>query len=234
MKYFIASCIFTIRYPELSFRVQKYVADRFGMKILRCCIPNYMVQEFENQISENFRAEWKNLQTGMIFQPEDETYSICHNCMNITEEFRHAKAFSLWELLLEDSKFEFPNLPWEVTIQDCWRSRQRSNEQDAVRKILSRMHMKIHEAEKNHAETDFCGNSLYRQQPSRNPKLAPKFYRDGAVGKFEPHSFEEQVELMKNYRLTLPTEKVICYCHYCHEGLKLSGDGSYHLAELLF
>ena len=44
MKYFIASCVFTERYTELSFRIQKYVADRFGMKILRCCVPNYMVR----------------------------------------------------------------------------------------------------------------------------------------------------------------------------------------------
>ena len=43
----------------------------------------------------------------------------------------------------------------------------------------------------------FCGNSLYRPQPPRNPKLAPKHYVDGAAGKFILRSKEEQEQLMK-------------------------------------
>ena len=38
MKYrYIASCVFTRDYPELSLRIQDYLKERFGMEIIRCC-----------------------------------------------------------------------------------------------------------------------------------------------------------------------------------------------------
>lgn len=35
--YYIASCVFTTKYPELSKTIQRYIHDRYGMGIVRCC-----------------------------------------------------------------------------------------------------------------------------------------------------------------------------------------------------
>ena len=44
MKYrYIASCVFTRDYPELSLRIQDYLKERFGMEITRCCAEKYKV-----------------------------------------------------------------------------------------------------------------------------------------------------------------------------------------------
>ncbi|MFR4036172.1 MAG: hypothetical protein ACLTZF_13920 [Oscillospiraceae bacterium] len=77
-------------------------------------------------------------------------------------------------------------------MQDCWRTRERRNEQDAVRSLLEKMNIRFVEARQNHAETEFCGSTLYREQPVKNARLAPKHYVEQAQGKFLPHTPEEQ------------------------------------------
>lgn len=47
-----------------------------------------------------------------------------------------------------------------VTLQDCWRTRDRRAEQDAVRSLLEKMHISYVEAEKNREAADFCGSTL--------------------------------------------------------------------------
>ena len=96
------------------------------------------------------------------------------------------------------------------------------------------MNIEFVELKDNFEKTDFCGISLYRPQPKRNPTLAPKHYVDGAVGKFEPHTPEEQKKIMEDYCKQFTTDTVVCYCHYCHEGLELGGMNTKHIAELLF
>ena len=68
----------------------------------------------------------------------------------------------------------------------------------------------------------------------RNYTLAPKHYKENAVGLFEEHSEEEQNVFMKKHCAQYETEIVICYCHYCLEGLIAGGVDGRHLAELLF
>ena len=121
--------------------------------------------------------------------------------------------------------------PWQ---QDCWRAKDRDEEQKAVRNLLGKMNIQFIEAPNNHERTDFCGNSLYRPQPPRNPKLAPKHYAEGTEGLFLPHTEEEQNNIMKEYCRRYTTDTVICYCHYCLEGLKNGGKDGRHLADLLF
>lgn len=94
---------------------------------------------------------------------------------------------SLWELILFDDDFTYPNYHSQtVIVQDCWRAKDRTAEQNAVRELLRKMNFEIHELPNNRENTDFCG------------------------------------------------EKVVSYCHYCLEGLKLGGADATHLAGLLF
>ena len=236
-KYYIASCVFTSKFPELSLRIQDYVTARFGLTTVRCCVPNFKLRDFESRMPEGrLREAWASLPDSGAFQVGDEIYSLCHNCNNIIEEVHPGiRVRSLWELLDQDESFPFPDLGGvSATVQDCWRSRDRKEEQDAVRSLLSKMNVRWVETEENRGNTEFCGASLYRAQPPRNPALAPKHYVEGAAGKFIEHSPEEQKRIMKEYCSRFATEKVVCYCHYCLEGLLMGQAQASHIAQLLF
>lgn len=236
-EFYIASCVFTAKFPELSFRIQNYVRERFGFTIVRCCVPKYKVREFEEKMPEgSLRECWSKLADSGLFSEGDIVYSLCHNCNNIIEEIHPGvEVHSLWELIDSDPDFSYPDYHGlKAFVQDCWRSRDRKDEQDAVRNLLVKMDIEAQEVGENREKTEFCGTSLYRAQPPRNPKLAPKHYVNGAEGKFIPHSLEEQKEIMRNYCRRFGNNKVICYCHYCYEGLQTGGAEASHLAQLLF
>ncbi len=235
-KFFVASCVFTEEYPELSRKVQNYVRERFDLPVIRCCVEKYKVKEFEERMPDWYRDEWKNIPHYEKFSAGDTMVSICHNCSAIFEE-RHPEinCQSIWELILEDENFQYKNHGGEkITVQDCWRQKENRAEQDAVREILRRMNFEIVELEENFERTKFCGYSLYQPQPPRNPKLAPKRFLYGAQGLFQEHTPEEKKKLMEDYCAKIPTEKVAAYCHYCVRGLKLGGKNAFHLAQLLF
>ena len=236
MKYFVASCTFASWYPELNRRIREY-AMSMELVVIRCCVRGWKVREYEDKMPEGeLREAWRALPHSAEFQPGDEVWSVCHTCSNIIEEMHPGVAVhSLWELVDADPKFPFPDYSGlKVTVQDCWRSKERTEEQAAVRSLLGKMKIEYVEAEKHHGQTDFCGTSLYRAQVARNPKLAPKHYAEGAVGKFIPHSEEEQARIMKEYCAKYTTETVVCYCHNCLEGLDVGGVDGRHIAHMLF
>lgn len=232
MKYYIASCMFTSKFPDLSQKIQDYVSHFSDIKIVRCCVPGWKKDIYEQKINLN---TWKELPQSHVFDFEDIIYSLCPNCMNITEEWRNVKeVHSLWELIDQDPNFIFPNHSnLDVTIQDCYRMKERYQTHDSVRNLLSKMNIHFHEIKQNRNKADFCGVSLYKPQVRRNPKLAPKHYADTPY--FKEHTIEEQKEIMKTYYKRYPTKTVVCYCHYCLEGFQPSEDiQGIHLAQLLF
>ena len=234
---YIASCVFTSRFPKLSVRIQDYVKERFGFEIVRCCVPSYKIAFFEEKMPEGeLRECWKRLPDSAPFEAGDTVYSLCHNCSNIIEEMHPGvNVCSLWELIDQDEQFPIPQYSgMRAAIQDCWRAKDRTAEQDAVRSLLSKMNIVYTELPENRNRTEFCGSSLYRKQPERNPKLAPKHYAEGAEGKFIPHSEEEITAIMKDWCASMPEDNVICYCHYCLEGLLAGGADAVHIAQLLF
>ena len=236
MNYYVSGCVFTAKFPELSHKIQQYAAGR-GLNVLRCCVPGWKVAVYEEKMPEGpLREAWRDLPHTANFQPGDAAWSLCHNCSNIIEESRPGVAVhSLWELIDQDPDFPFPDLSgMKVTLQDCWRAKDRPEEQAAVRSLLKKMHVEFLEARENHAQTDFCGATLYRPQVERNPKLAPKHYLEGAKGKFLPHTPEEQQRIMREYCAQFTTDTVVCYCHYCLEGLEMGGVNARHMAHLLF
>jgi len=234
--YYIASCVFTSKYPDLSRKVQRYIHERFGMQIVRCCVPKYALQQFSEKMPGDYRGTWENIPDCADFLPGDTVYSLCHNCSAILEETKPSVNIkSIWELILSDGKFVYPDYHGEtVYIQDCWRAKERTEEQDAVRELLRRMNFDIRELPENREKTDFCGVSLYRPAPVRNIEMAPHRFVENAKGKFIAHSKAEQESLMKEYCERFHGEKVASYCHYCLEGLLMGGANARHLASLLF
>lgn len=234
--FYVASCNFTEEYPEISKKIMNYVKEKFNMPIIRCCVANYKVEEFENRMPENYREAWKKIPHYEKFPAGSTMISLCHNCSAIFEE-RHPeiKCLSLWELILKDDNFSFPDFHGEkITVQDCWRSKENRSEQNAVREILKKMNIEIVELEENFERTKFCGYSLYQPQPPRNALLAPKRFVANAKEFFQEHSQAEKEQLMKKYCAQFSTEKIIAYCHYCVRGLKLGNVNGIHLAEILF
>ncbi len=235
--WYIASCVFSSQFPELSLKIQKYVMERHNVRIVRCCVPRYKLTEFEGKMPDGrYRNSWCALPDSGAFAPEDDVYSLCHNCNNIIEEMHPGvRVHSLWELIDQDLYFRIPDYAGiRMTVQDCWRAKGRMDEQKAVRNLLRKMNIEAVELHDDSKE-DFCGASLYRSQPPRNPKLAPRHYVEAAAGKFIPHSSEQQVQIMQNYCERFETEKVVCYCHYCLEGLRMSNKiKAAHIAQLLF
>ena len=193
-KFYVASCVFTEEYPALSKKICDYVRERFNFPIIRCCVDKYKVAEFEERMPENYRDEWRSIKHFEKFPAGSTMISLCHNCAAIFEE-RHTEILreSLWELILSDKSFKYRDFGGEaITIQDCWRQKENFAEQEAVREILRKMNFKIVEMPENHAETKFCGYSLYQPQPPRNPKLAPKRFLHGAQGLFLEHTPEQK------------------------------------------
>ena len=234
-KFFVAGCVFTKEYTALSKKVCDYLRGK-SVPIIRCCVDKYKVAEFENRMPENYRDEWRAIKHFEKFPPGSTMISICHNCSAIFEE-RHPEIFreSIWEFILSDKNFPYKNFGGEkISVQDCWRSKENSAEQEAVRELLRRMNFEVVELEENHSRTKFCGYSLYQPQPPRNPKLAPKRFLHGAKGLFQEHTPEQKKFLMQEHCARIPTEKVAAYCHYCVRGLKLGSKKVFHLAELLF
>lgn len=95
------------------------------------------------------------------FAPGDTVYSLCHNCSAIIEEYKTGVEIkSLWELILSDNDFPYPDYSGaDITVQDCWRTRERTAEQDAVRELLKKMNFTVRELEMNREKTQFCGVS---------------------------------------------------------------------------
>lgn len=234
---YIASCIFTRDYPELSLRIQDYLTASFGIEIIRCCAEKYKVKQFEDVMAPSVSERWKATPHYIPFGPDTTMISICHNCTAVFQESHpEIPVMSLWEFILQnDEDFHYPDYGGErMTIQDCWRQYDNRAEQDAVRELMRRMNIEVVEIAENHEHTRFCGTSLYRPAPPRNLKMAPKRFVENAEGLFKPHSIEEQTKLMMEHCQQYQTEKVVAYCHYCTEGLRLAGQPHHHIAELLF
>lgn len=63
-----------LAFPQLSRKMQNYIAERGDIEIIRCCTPSWKVKFYEEKM------------------PEDGIWSICHNCTNIVEEYFHVEA----------------------------------------------------------------------------------------------------------------------------------------------
>lgn len=236
-KYYIASCLFTARFPQTCRKIMEYIKTKSDIEIVRCCIPSYRVRHNEERIhDDSVRSLWRELPVTAQLHPGDTVYSVCHNCTNIvSEQTAGVNVVSIWELIDQDRDFVFPDYAgMEATVQDCWRTRERREEQEAVRSLLGKMHIRYQEISKNYENTDFCGSTLYREQPAKNPKFAPKHYIEQAAGKFLPHTQEEQIAIMREHCRQYETDTVVCYCHYCLEGLIQGGVDGRHIEGLLF
>lgn len=234
---YVASCNFTLFYPELSKRIQNYLRTLPSVEIIRCCTDRYRVKDFEDKMPAEVAEQWRNTEHYVPFDEDTAMVSVCHNCTAVFQEtFPAIKVLSLYEFILEYvPDFPYPDYGGvKMTLQDCWRQFDNEAEQAAVREVLRRMNIEVVELAENHADTTYCGVSTLRPAPARNLVMAHHRFVDEARGFFEPHTPEEQKAYMENYCKQITTEAVVAYCHYCTQGFNLAGQKNYHLAELMF
>lgn len=233
---YIASCKFSLLHPELSLRIQRYLAERFGVETMRCCVRSYKVRQYEEAMPEEISAGWKATPHWLTSDEGDTIISICHNCTAIyQEQHPEVRVVSLWEWMLKDDTFAWPDYKGAcMTMQDCWRQADNRAEQDAVRELARRMNIEVVELADNREKTHFCGYTVLQPSVRRNEILAPKRFVENAKGMFVPHTVDEQKKILSEYAKQYTTNTVLTYCHYCSQGLDLVGKPNKHIAELLF
>lgn len=232
---YIASCNFSLFYPEWSIRIQNYLQGK--MEIIRCCTDKYRVKEFNDMMPDSIAEQWKQTTHYEDFDADTCMVSVCHNCTAIFQEMHpDIKVISLWEYILHHAEdFPYPNFGGvEMSVQDCWRQHDNEAEQTAVRQLLSKVNIKPVELAEHHAQTKYCGVSTLRPAPRRNLALAPRRFVRNAAGFFAPHSEQEHISYMQEHCRQIKTEYVVAYCHYCTQGFQLIRQPHYHLCELLF
>lgn len=234
--YYIASCVFTAWHPNLSKKIQEYVKNRFDIKPVRCCMPDFKVNEYAEKMPEDYRDEWCALSNTLDFKNAERVFTICHNCTNlICDTYPEINVTSLWELILSDEDFVYPDYGHQTMyLQDCWRAAESLGEQLAVRKLLEKMNIDIIELPDNFEKTRFCGRSFYKLKYIRESRRAPKNHPLNTNPEAPIPSDDEQISMMRSYCKDFADTPVVCYCHYCLEGISKGGAKGYHLAELLF
>jgi len=121
-----------------------------------------------------------------------------------------------------------------MTIQDCWVSFEKRELQNTVRSLLRKMNIEIIELEENYEVTKFCGVNLLAPCTESNAQLAHKRYVEDYPHMFTPMSPDEQIEHFKQHCEQITTDKVVCYCKFCTDGINMGGKKGIHLLELLF
>ncbi len=212
LRYF-PSCKFTAALPDVSERAKEYMAAR-GAEVMGCCRPGH-----------------KDLAAG------DTVVTVCETCNIIVSENRpDVFVISLSEFVDADPDSVFPSFAGErITVQDCFRARERQGEKAAVRSLLSKMGFDAVELSGSEEEGRFDGTFLYTPLDRDNLRLAPLRF-SGIEKAVTPLGAEERAARLRAYCRRFETERVCCYCNTCLKGLAegLGPGRAVHIAELLF
>ena len=209
---YFPGCKYTAHSPEKSKQLSEYLEKKMGIGTTGCCSIHY------KDLTE-----------------EDTAIYICPTCRAILQESApQAKLMSVYELLMEDGDFPWPDYKGtKITVQDCWRIYDERPMQDAVREVLKRMNFSVFEIEDSFEKADFCGISLLRPYSERYEYLARKRFIEDAGNKFVSYPPEEQKRIMEQHCAQYKTEFVTCYCTGCLEGLELGEAKGIHLMDLI-
>lgn len=213
MYVYLPSCNFTAACPKSSAKIKAYLAQKPDMKVSGCCRPTQ-----------------KTLTAG------DTVLSICLTCSAITREVSpQAREMSFWEYVLTDPDFPWPDFHGEkMTVQDCWRARNKPALQHAVRDCMRRMNLEPVELEENFEKTQFDGVWRFSDKPVKvNIGIAPVYFTEVRDHGITPLPPEEQQACMVEWAKQYRTDRVLTYCNACLKGVQMGGANGVHLMELL-
>jgi len=215
MKYYFPSCNFTRLRPQTSEKIKEFIATK-GVRVAGCCRPGHKAV-----------SGWG-----------DVAVTVCETCSIIIGENRPgAKVLSLFEFIDGLSDFVFPDYKGErITVQDCYRAKNKPKEKLAVRSLLRKMNVTAVELAGTEEEINFDGFFLFAPVRPDNFTLAP--LRFAEIKKdMQLKSQEEIAAYLINYCQRFTTDRIACYCNSCLTGLEKGmpeGKQAVHMAELLF
>ena len=212
MYIYLPSCNFTAALPEVSKKIKNYFSEQEQVKVAGCCRP-----------------------TQKKLTAEDTILSMCFTCSAITNEVSpHVNEESIWEYLLTDEAFPWPDYHGEkMTLQDCWRARNKPEVLEAVRACMRKMNIEIIELEENLENTTFDGVWRFNPVLKKNMEIAPVYFKEVQAHGLELLQEEEQKQRMEEWCSQYTTDRVVTYCTACLKGAQLGGVHAIHLMELL-
>lgn len=210
MIHYLPGCDVRKNHPEAVQKMSEYMMMK-NIHILECC-----------------RTDLSKVQSGDI---------IIHNCtlcgLILNERLKNVKVMSVYEYCLQDKDFQWPDYSsWNLTIQDCIRTVDNRQLQDAIRKCCQHMNIHLLEINENFEKTRYCGVWLNNPADTLCKELAPQAFH--ALEKYRCiKSKEQQILDMQKWNQQYLTKNVIVYCNGCEKGMKLGDGKPIHMIELL-
>ncbi|MBQ7888694.1 MAG: hypothetical protein IJ356_02930 [Erysipelotrichaceae bacterium] len=202
MNFYFPSCHFKILFPKESNIIQK----KFSHFVqLECC-----------------RERLHHLKR------DDLAVFICTNCNLILKENVCARVISIFEWILNDNEYVYPNLSGRtLIIQHCGKADEYHRR--TVEKILIKMGAII----KISSIDDYCGYQLMQPISEKNLKAAPEVFSK-LNERIEVLDMKLQEERIQSIVEAYSGKTVVTYCNSCYQVLNQHGVNVYHLAQLLF
>lgn len=203
---YFPSCNFTKASPQAAKRLRDWMRER--MPAAGCC-----------------RTDIKEYPAG------SRALYFCQACREVLgERFPELEPENLFVWLDREGGLDLPDYRGlRVSLQDCWRDREHPKIHQAVRSLLDKMGVTIHEIPESREQANYCGNLHF--QP-KDPKAAALLEArpDTPLWQFpqeeQKRIFAEQLEKHGG----LP---VLCYCNRCRLGMETAGGRALHLMELV-
>ena len=170
-----------------------------------------------------------------ILKKGDTVITNCTSCAIITDECSPTvKEISLYEYLLEEKNFKWPNFNGEkITVQDCLRTIHKPQLQLAVRKCLEKMNIIPIELKENFSITKFDGLFSYNKISDVNKHFAPYYFSKFEKNYVKVVDKKVAEEYMKEWCKHYTTERIVAYCNSCLEGINIGGANGVHLVDLI-
>jgi Fe-S oxidoreductase len=147
------------------------------------------------------------------FTEKTEIINVCPGCdKRFGNDYKNSSTISLWEILAESDFFTFPDHKGRsMSILDACPTRDKKKVQDAIRKILHKMNIKLVEPKNTGTKSICCGDSFYGLIPVEKVK-----------------------EQMVKRSSEMPLDDVAVYCVSCIKSVYIGGRRPNYLVDLLF
>ncbi len=192
MKYFFApGCALAIYKPHIIDRIFQFLTQRLNhVEILQTCCKH----------------------TPLI--PKGvKVINICPGCdRRFRENYENPSCISLWELLLEDGTFPFPDYKSQkMTIIDACPTRDQDRIHQSIRSLAQKMNITIIEPLRTKRTSTCCGDSLYGKVPT-----------------------SQVINQMEKKAAEMPPHDIIVYCVSCCKSMFIGGKQPRYIVDLLF
>ncbi|SMC32561.1 heterodisulfide reductase-related iron-sulfur binding cluster [Sporomusa malonica] len=145
--------------------------------------------------------------------PGTKIINTCAGCdRRYRELYEGISTISLWEIVAESNTFPFPDYQgMTMSVHDACPTRTEERVHKAIRKLLTKMNIKVVEPQNTQTQATCCGDSFYGTLPLAQVK-----------------------EQMKKRADEMPVEDVVVYCVSCIKAMHIGGKKPHYIVDLLW